>query len=365
MKIVDVNPFFYPLLGGIEHRMHATCKLLAAKGHDVTVLTGRLPGTAEEERTVDGYRILRLRSKFINIYNPPYISSKGVAEALDALDADIVNYNYRWAPSYNRPMFAYGGKKVFTYHNMWGEGMGIQAKLSEMNDGRFRKGLETFDHIICVSDHVRNDLIRRGIRKEMTTTVCSGLDSMPKIGENEGDFILSLGRLVRTKGLDHLMKAMIDVPHKLIICGKGPDAARIQRLIKRYGIGDRVEMRGWVSEEEKDRLMSMCKFFVMPSLFESYGLAAVELMSYGRPLVCTNVNGLPDTVGDGAVIVGPKDPAGLADAMNSLIGDREKRERLGKNARAKAEGYDWKYLLGGIEDVYRKVIDGTYSNATE
>jgi len=352
-----VDPFFYPYNGGIEKRIYDTSRILAEKGHDVTVLTGRLPGT-EEEEMMDGFRVIRLRSRLINIYNPPYISSKGVGDALNALDADIVNYNYRWAPSYNKPLAAYKGKKVFTYHNMWGEGVGIQAKLSEINDNLFKKGLLTYDHIICVSDHVRNDLIRRGIDERMTTTVASGITSLPEMSGEEGDFILSLGRLVRTKGLDHLMKAMINVPHKLIVCGKGPDLERLKKLSKKYGIEDRVEIKGFVPDDEKERLMSTCKFFVMPSLFESYGLAAVELMSYGRPVVCTDVNGLPDTVGNAAVIVRPKDPAGLAEAMNSLLSDRERRKELGSNARVKAESYLWENHIGSIEDVYRKVAEG-------
>jgi len=360
MRVVDVNPFFHPFRGGIEQRMYDSCRLLAERGHDVTVLTGRLPGT-EEEEIIDGIRIVRLKSRFINIYNPPFISSKGVGEALDSLDADVVNYNYRWAGSYNKPLSRYDGKKVFTYHNMWGEGIGLQARLSEINDNRFRKGLMTFDHIICVSDYVRSDLIRRGIPEDLTSTIPSGINEMPAMSDEEGDFILSLGRLVRTKGLDYLLKAMIDVPHKLVICGKGPDSSRIQNLVKRYGLEDRVDIRGWVSEDEKNRLMSTCKFFVMPSLFESYGLAAVELMSYGRPIICTDVNGLPDTVGDAGIIVRPKDPVGLTSAVMSLISDERMRETLGKNARAKAEGYLWKHHIGKIEDVYTEVTDGTYA----
>ena len=60
MKFVDVNPYFYPFKGGIERRMHDTASLLAARGHDETIHTGRLPDTPEEERTPEGYRIMRL-----------------------------------------------------------------------------------------------------------------------------------------------------------------------------------------------------------------------------------------------------------------------------------------------------------------
>ena len=200
MRFVDVNPFFYPYKGGIERRMHDTARLLAARGHDVTILTSRLPDTAEEETTEWGYRIVRLPSRFINIYNPPYVTSRNVLETLESMDADVVNYNYRWAPSYNKDLKRYDGRKVFTYHNMWGEGIGLQAKLSEINDDSFRSTLESFDHIICVSDYVRDDLIRRGIPSDRTSTVPTCMDMPPLREMPEGDYILSLGRLAATKG---------------------------------------------------------------------------------------------------------------------------------------------------------------------
>ncbi len=354
MRFVDVNPYFYPFKGGIENRMHDTARLLAERGHDVTILTGRLPDTPEEEVTPEGYRIIRLKSRLIDVYNPPYISSEGVLEALESLDADTVNYNYRWAPSYNRDLARYDGHKVFTYHNMWGEGTGIQARISEINDNMFRRTLMTFDHIVCVSDHVRDDLVSRGIPADMTTTIPTGFESEPLEPAEEGDFVLSLGRHVKTKGLEHMVRAMVDVDCRLVVCGKGPETPRLERLVRKLGLGDRVEMRGYVSEEEKRRLMSTCMFFVMPSLFESFGLAAVELMSRGRPLVCTNVNGLPDTVGDGAITVDPADPAALAEAMNRLLADPDLRAEMGRRARAKAESYAWP----GLIDEYERVLFG-------
>ncbi|MCL1811104.1 MAG: glycosyltransferase family 4 protein [Methanomassiliicoccaceae archaeon] len=361
MRVVDVNPFFYPFKGGIEHRIHDTSRLLAAKGHDVTVLTGRLPGTSEEELTDDNYRIIRLKSTVINVYNPPFISSKDVLETLKGLNADVVNYNYRWAPSYNRDLKRYDGKKVFTYHNMWGEGIGMQAKVSEFNDGRFRTCLETFDHIIAVSDHVRDDLLRRGYSPEYVTSVPTGISEYPAIGKGDGDFILSLGRLVRTKGLVHLVDAMRDVDCKLIICGKGPEEGRLAKQIKKLGLEEKIELRGWVDDEEKERLMGSCRFFVMPSLFESLGLAAIELMAHGRPIVHTDVNGLPQTVKDGGISVPPKDPAALAKAMNTLLGDPDRTEELGRNAAEQSQRYKWDGLIPEIEKVYGKVISGEYS----
>ena len=320
MRFVDVNPFFYPHHGGIETRMHDTARLLAARGHDVTILTGRLPDTPEEEMTDYGYRVVRLPSRLINIYNPPFISSKGVLEALESMDADVVNYNYRWAPSYNKDLKRYDGRKVFTYHNMWGEGIGMQARLSEINDNGFRSTLDTFDHIVCVSDYVRDDLIRRGIPAERLTTIPTCMDMPPLRDVPEGDYILSLGRLVATKGLSYLIDAMEGIDCRLVL--------------------------------EKDALIDGCRLFVMPSLFESFGLAALEVMSHGKPLVCTDVNGLPDTVRDGGVLVPPRDSRAIASAVNTLLADDDERKEKGMRARAVAETYTWDRWI----PVYEKVL---------
>lgn len=351
MRFVDVNPFFYPHRGGIETRMHDIARLLAERGHDVTILTGRLPGTVEEEVTEWGYRVVRLKSRIINVYNPPFISSKGVFETLQSMDADAVNYNYRWAPSYNRDLARYDGRKIFTYHNMWGEGVGLQAKLSEINDNMFRKTLDTFDHIVCVSGFVRDDLVRRGIPVERTSIIPPCMEPPEVSDVPEEDFILSLGRLVATKGLDDLIEAMPDIDSKLILCGKGPEEAHLRKLVARKNLDDKVEFRGYVSEEEKNRLMDSCKLFVMPSLFESFGLAALEILGHGKPLVFSKVNGLPETVGDGGIGVPPNDPGSIAEAVNSVLADEGLRRDLSKKARIQAERYVWDRYIGEYEKI--------------
>lgn len=101
MKIVEVNPFFHPYDGGIERRIYRAAHMFAAKGHATTVVTGRLSDDDPEEEALDGFRIIRLKSRLINVYNPPFIRSSGILETLESLDPDVVDYHYRWAPSYN------------------------------------------------------------------------------------------------------------------------------------------------------------------------------------------------------------------------------------------------------------------------
>ncbi len=359
LKIVEANPFFYPYQGGIEHRMHMTSKLFAKRGHDVTVLTSRLPNTPEEEETEFGYRIVRVPARFINIYNPPYVMTKGVLEKLNGIAPDIVNYNYRWAPSFDGDMAKYQGKKNFTYHNMWGEGVGIQGYFSEKNDNLYKKKLLTYDHIVAITDCVRDDLVRRGIDPRRITVIDNCLETFPELSDEEGEFILNLGRMVKTKGLDYLIEAMRQVDYKLVMCGKGPESKKVEKLVRKYGLEDRVDIRGWVSEEEKLRLMSTCKFFVMPSIYESYGLAALEALSYGKPLVCTDVDGLPGNVKDAGYYVKPKDAEGLAKGINEMLSDDGLRKRLSDNAIKVSRAFTWDDQIAKTERLYRAIVDGT------
>ncbi len=351
MRIVDVNPFFLPFIGGIELRMDELAKRLASRGHEVIILTSRLPGT-EEEEIRDGFRIVRVKSKFIDLYNPPYVKSYNVLETLESLDADVVNYNYRWSLSWNKALNRYGGKKMFTYHNMWGEGLGIFGKISEMNDNNFAKGLKSYGRIVTVSEYVRDDLIKRGFSPDIMEVIPPGYNCQPLEECQEGDFILSLGRLVKTKGLDYLIEAMRDVDCKLIICGRGPEEKHLRKLISKYGLEDRVEMKGFVDDAEKQRLMSTCKFFVIPSIFESFGLAALEQMASGKPVIHSDANGLPSVVKEGGIMVRKADSKELADAMNRLLSDDGLRHDLSEKARRRAETFAW----DGIVDRYESFL---------
>ncbi len=362
MKIVEVNPFFHPYDGGIERRIYDTSKRFAAMGHDVTVVTGQLNDEDPLEEEMDGFRVIRLKSRKIKVYNPPYIASKDVLPTLQSLDADVVDYHYRWAPSYNKALAAYDGPKVFTYHNMWGEGGGIVGKVSEMSDNKFAKNvLSTFDHVITVSGYVRDDLVNNhGYSPRYVTSIPPGLSFDIEPGSGSGDFILSLGRLVPTKGLNYLVEAMKDVDHKLIICGRGPEQKHLEKAIEKAGLQDRIEMRGFVSEEERKRLMGECRFFVMPSLQESFGLAATEIMSRGRPIVCSDADGLPDTVGNAGLVVPKADAKALAAAMNRMYEDDEYRNSMAAAALEKAKEYLWEKIMPRQEEVYRRVASGEY-----
>jgi glycosyltransferase involved in cell wall biosynthesis len=354
MKIVEVNAFHYPFLGGIEHRIHHIAKRLA-QNHEVTVLTGQLPGSPPDEE-MGGYGVRRLPSKYINIYNPPYIKTPGLLEALGELKPDIVDFHYRWAPSYNKAARRYPGKKVFTFHNTFGEGVGMTRVPSILNDLLWKSPLRRFDQVVCVSDFVRRDLAGRGFNPGSLVTVPNGIEMPGILSRSEGDYILFVGRLVGTKGIPYLLKAMKNVDAKLVVCGGGPELRKLEKISARLDIGTKVRFTGRVPEDEKLKLFAGCRLFVLPSIFESYGIAAAEAMSYGKAVVASDVGGLPEVVGEGGLLAKPGDPKDLADKINLLLGDDAKRKAMGKKASELAGKYSWDSSAKMMESVYADAI---------
>jgi glycosyltransferase involved in cell wall biosynthesis len=354
LQIVEVNAFHYPYRGGIENRVHNISKRLAAR-HDVFVLTSQLQGSAPREN-IDGYEVVRLPSRFAGSYNPPYVSTPGLMDGLKALEPDIVDFHYRWAPTYNKLAREYDGRKAFTFHNTFGEGAGITRLPSLVNDQIWKRHLKRFDKVICISDFIRRDLIGRGLDPGRLVTVPNGVDMPDGHVRTEGDFILFVGRLVGTKGLEHLIRAMAHIDTRLVICGAGPEEGSLRKLSSKLKLGDRIEFAGKVSEERKSELLASCQLFVMPSTFESYGIAVAEAMSYGKAIVASDVGGLPEVVQDAGLLSRVKDPADIAKKVNQLLGDDVTRREMGNKAIDYARSYSWDGVASRAESTYLDML---------
>ena len=355
MRIVQLNPYYYPYKGGIEHRIHEVCRRLSKK-HEMIVLTAQLKDTELEEE-IDGYLVKRLPSKFYTNYNPPHVSTAGVLQALNELEPDVVDFHYRWAPSYTKAMKAYEGKWVFTFHNTYGEGQGAMRYLSTLNDFFFCQMIKN-RQVICISEFVKNDLVARDFQEDLLDVVPTGVDFVTN-DEKDENFILYMGRLVKTKGLMTLIEAMKTVDNKLIIAGTGPEEDALKAMVKKFDIADRVEFTGYVDETTKTKLMSTCSTFVMPSIFESLGLAAAEAIAHGKPVVASRVGGLPEVVGNAGILVPPKDSQLLADALNAIMDNRDLRTNLTKNTATQLQKYDWDKIVADLEKIYIQNVDNS------
>jgi glycosyltransferase involved in cell wall biosynthesis len=136
------------------------------------------------------------------------------------------------------------------------------------------------------------------------------LEQMPAGPRNDSrQVLLFAGRLMPLKGVSIAIRALEGLPGwRLIICGDGPDSARLRRLATSRGLEDRVDFRGWVDRAEVLRTMRQeASVFVFPSLHDEAGWVVVEAMSFGLPVVSLDVGGPSILAGDGMVVA----PAGM------------------------------------------------------
>lgn len=156
------------------------------------------------------------------------------------------------------------------------------------------------------------------------------------------NFILYLGRLSPTKNVTGLINAYRkiadQIPQKLIIAGGGD----IENFKKRDPGGPgKVEFRGYISDEEVDRLLSTATLFVFPSFYEGFGFPPLEAMVRGCPVVVSNVASLPEICGEAALYVNPRSVDSIADAMFKVISDESLRKSLIQYGYERANQFTW------------------------
>lgn len=159
----------------------------------------------------------------------------------------------------------------------------------------------------------------------------------PTLRPGSDPVLAASGRFGREKGFDVLLKSLALIPEtSLILIGDGPERAELELLARDLGLAERVRFTGWVDEPRE--LVAGADLFVTPSRAEAFGLATLEAMEAGLPVVATNVGGIPELIGDGdsGVLVDPERPAVLARAIVELLRDEPRRRELGRRARLRA-----------------------------
>jgi glycosyltransferase involved in cell wall biosynthesis len=169
----------------------------------------------------------------------------------------------------------------------------------------------------------------------------------------------TVARLVPVKGLDVLIGAMLLLKDRsrsvtLEVIGAGPERERLERATAGAGLADIVRFIGW--RDDVRALMVHWDIYVQPSLSEGFGIAAVEAMAQGLPVVATRVGGLPEVVMDTetGILVAPRDSQALANAIDTLIADPALRLRMGNAGRDRATGH---FSLEREADTMQRVYD--------
>ncbi|MGE5116792.1 MAG: glycosyltransferase family 4 protein [Betaproteobacteria bacterium] len=209
-----------------------------------------------------------------------------------------------------------------------------------------RAALASTRHIVATSPWTADVLIERfGVAAERLTVILPGTDRAPfASGSSTPLRLLSVGAIGVRKSFDLLVEALAplaDRPWRLVIAGdrtRDPAAtARLDALIARHGLADRIDVPGAVSSDRLETLYAAADLFVLASRFEGYGMAFAEALAHGLPVIGTTGGATPSTVPASAGrLVAPGDVAALTEALRELIDDPERRRALAAGARAAA-----------------------------
>ncbi|MGD0646650.1 MAG: glycosyltransferase family 4 protein [Acidobacteriaceae bacterium] len=212
--------------------------------------------------------------------------------------------------------------------------------------------LRSYGNIVAVSDGVREDLLKAGVRADKISMIRNGIDLRTfdrasgvlksELGWSEYPLIGLVGRLSSEKGVDIFLTAaalvLKQLPDaKFVVIGDGPDRAKLDALIDELGIGGSVRMLG--RRDDMSAAYASLDLMVSSSRREGLPIAILEGMASRLPLIATPVGAVPTVVLDGrtGVLVPAEAPELLATAIIGLLRDDSQRERLGSTARQLVE----------------------------
>lgn len=246
------------------------------------------------------------------------------------------------------------------------------------------------DIIVTVSQAMKCELIESGFPAEKIRVCYNGVDpkkyymgsvSEEKIkevrhryGVNDNDsMVLFLGRLVGVKGVDKLILAMPNVlkeiPNlKLVIVGIGGMQIYLEKLVHDLNLHDSVKFRfEFIPEKERIAHYAACDVAVFPSLYEPFGIVALEAMSMEKPVVvgAAGISGMreiviPDEPNQCGFHVNPNDPADIAKGIVNVLENPARKVQLGQNGRKRVlEEFSWDIASKRTIQLYTELVDST------
>jgi L-malate glycosyltransferase len=266
-------------------------------------------------------------------------------------------------------LFLPGIPVVFTVHGYHGRQSSVSYRLAAVFCNWFA------NQVIAVSQSELELLREHQLKINKTTLIYNGVaetkPDLTRIAQLTEQFALdsvnqitisTAARLSEAKGLRYLILAVAQLidrhPEiKLIIAGEGELEAELRQLVLDLGISKHVVFAGYVTDLQN--LLYLTQIFVLPSLQEPFGLVCAEAMSLGKPIVGTNVGGIPEQVVNGLTgfIVPPGNPNALAEGIDRLLIDPALLAACGQQG---YERYQEKFALAGMlrdtVDIYEKVL---------
>ncbi|MCX8195275.1 MAG: glycosyltransferase family 4 protein [Candidatus Micrarchaeota archaeon] len=372
MRILMLNPFFLPYRGGTENHVYEVATRLAKK-HEVTVLTARLPGTGATEE-IDGVNVERVPAVVLyKLPHPlpppmPIMPTHSAVLRRLARENEVVHIHNRFIYGLEATgiIKSVGRPLCITLHNARPMGVDWSTDfLGQLYDDTIGRAVfSRCSGILAVSkDTMRITLTQdysaikgvayNGVNIKLYNPKNSQSEGKEKFGLKKTT-VLSVARFVTQKGLKYLIRAMKQVDAHLFLLGRGPELSNLQREVEAAKIEATIYTER-LSNEDMALLYAACDVFVLPSLWEPFGMVVAEAMATGKPVVASKIGGIPEIVEDGksGILVPTHDENAIAKAINFLLDNPKKARRMGIEGRKRVEqNFTWDKTAKAYEKLY-------------
>ncbi|MBY8874676.1 glycosyltransferase family 4 protein [Micromonospora sp. PLK6-60] len=385
----------YPpvLVGGLGRHVHALSVSLAAAGHEVTVVTRHADGAPLEEY-VDGVRVVRAAEDPVTFplatgsllawtmaFN--HTLTRAALRAASTGGYDVV-HAHDWLVAHaamtvrdhlDLPLVSTIHATEAGRHQGW-----LPEEMNRTIHGvEHWLGTSSVRTIVCsgyMRDEVtslfgvpanRVDVVPNGVEPHRWRVPVAAVAAARARFAADGPLVTFAGRLVYEKGVQHLLAGLPRLRDRhpglrAVIVGDGPYRPELQAEVHRLGLGGTVSMPGFLGGTDLPAVMAASDCFAVPSIYEPFGMVALEGAAAGAPLAVSATGGLAEIVEPGVtgMTFRPHDPDGLSDAVHALLSDTDRARALARRARTMVdEQYGWAAIAGRTAATYASAITQT------
>lgn len=386
MRILHLSWEYPPVIyGGLGRHVHALTRTQAELGNDVAVLTQAVEGLPADE-IVDGVRVIRVPN------DAPYVSldeghlidwvmgfNSGLGRAgvqvLRGWSPEVV-HGHDWLVAHagvllrdvlDVPYISTMHATEAGRHQGW-----LPSELSKSIHGIEWWSCRQAARVICCSAHMRSEVHRLfELPQDRIDVIPNGIDPQgwqvssqqrrQAREANPGPLIVFTGRLEWEKGVHSLIDALPAVRRavpgaRLVVAGRGSAEQRLREQVRAKRLGRQVTFAGWMPQDALRGLVAAADAVVVPSIYEPFGIVALEAAVLGAPLVVARTGGLTEIVSDGRTgwTFEPGNATDLAIALIDALTHPKRARSRARFARQRVErDFGWPVIAQRTEAVYR------------
>lgn len=375
----------YPpnVVGGLARHVQGISEGLGQLGYEMDVITAQAEGLKDYEYQ-SGVHIHRIQPLHTQEHDFLHwiadLNAIFVEKAIELCKSKSFHFihGHDWlvgsaaitiSETIQRPLIA-------TIHaTEFGRNHGLFTEMQRFIDRKERQLMERATKLIVCSDFMKGELETVfNMDTQKVTVIPNGIDDKyVNITHDDDPFffsniegkqlIFSIGRMVMEKGFDTLIKAaklLKPLRNDLVfvIAGKGPMLDEYRQVVLKEGLEESVHFIGYISDEQRDAFLRICKMTIFPSLYEPFGIVALESMIFAKPTIVSSTGGLKDIISHkktGLLMI-PGDVDSLIEQIQFLLLNEDEAIKIGNHGRTLVKSlYSWSKIADQTKDVYESI----------